>query len=297
MYLTFDEGRQPKNPVWNLNFSNPSFQRRVQLCFATNQSSVYETARQNLNTMKKLFVIPIFLWVAFAALAQEVHLSAGISDIVKLSQANAGPAVIESFISNSPIAYSPTSDELIYMRKQGVSDEVLAALLKHGTELRRQAGAAAAAPPYQPQAQEEPTQGTMPVPMPQTPAPGMAPQVDYVMPPAPATVVEQVPVYTDGYYWGPGYWGWGGAGYIWIGPGWRWGGWGRGYGSWGRGYAGWGYGGFRGGYGGYGGFHGGYGGYGGAHPVGGHGAVGHAGGGGFGGGHSGGGGHGGGGHR
>ena len=228
------------------------------------------------------------------ALAQEPRLSAGLTDIVKLSQANAGPAVIESFINNSPIAYSPTSDEIIFLRKQGVSDQVLAALLRHGAEIRQQANAAAAAPPYQPQQPQQawPSSGGQ-VPMPGSPAPNVGPGPDYGVPATP--VVDPVPAYTynDGYYWGSGYWGWNGGAYLWIGPGWRWGGWG---GGWGRGYGGWGYGGWGRGVAGWGhGGYGGYGGYGGHFGGGARGGVGHAGGGGGGVGHAGG-GHGGGGH-
>ncbi len=99
--------------------------------------------------MKKLLLAPLLLGVAFTAMADDPHYSPGISDIVKLAQAKAAPMVIESYIKNSPIAYNPTPDEIISLRAQGVTDEVLSALIKHGGELRRQAQPVPGAPPYQ----------------------------------------------------------------------------------------------------------------------------------------------------
>jgi hypothetical protein len=195
------------------------------------------------------------LGVAAAAFADDVHLTSAVTDILKLSQSQVSPAVLEAYIANSPIAYSPSPDEIVYMHKQGVPDEVVAAMIRHGMELRRpSAPAEAMAPPPG-------------VPMPQTPPPDMegAQPVPPYAAAQPAPAVQEVATtpypyygYPD-YYWGPGYWGWGTTGWLWIGPGWRY----RGFGGYGyRGGFGFGHGfgggGFRGGFGGHaGGGHGG----------------------------------------
>jgi len=190
--------------------------------------------------MKKLLTIAVALAVTLAAFADDVKLTPGVADIVKLCEAKVGATVVVAFVENSPVAYNPGPDEIVYLRKQGVPDEVVAAMLQHGAELRRQSTEAAVTPPSL-------------VPTPQTPAPPAGAQ-PLPMVEQPATIVEQ-PVYpyygyTDyywPYYWSSGYWGWGVGGWRWIEPGWRYGGYGF--------------------HGGYGGFHGGLGaaGHGGGH--------------------------------
>ena len=73
------------------------------------------------------------------------HVSLAIVEILKLVDAKVDPAVIKSFIESSPIAYQPTANDLIVLKQNGASPEVLQALLDHGTILRAQAAQAAAA--------------------------------------------------------------------------------------------------------------------------------------------------------
>src|SRR5258708_11140469 len=89
--------------------------------------------------MKKLFVMTVLLALTLPVLAQEPYLSQATKDIVKMSQSQVDPKIVESYVQNSSTPFSPTADEIIYLHKEGVSDSVIAAALKHGAELRQQA--------------------------------------------------------------------------------------------------------------------------------------------------------------
>lgn len=65
-------------------------------------------------------------------------LSPGLREIIKMVRANVAPQVLTAYISNSSIAYDPTADEIIALRKMGVPDNVLVALLTRGSQLRTQ---------------------------------------------------------------------------------------------------------------------------------------------------------------
>src|SRR5262245_2738721 len=66
-------------------------------------------------------------------------LSSGIPDIMRMVQAGVEQPVILAFVQNSPVAYHPSAKEVIYLRSQGVSADVIAAMLKRGGELRERA--------------------------------------------------------------------------------------------------------------------------------------------------------------
>lgn len=75
--------------------------------------------------------------LAMAARSQEAgsdanssapQLAYGVSDIVKLSQADVGEATIISYINQRGNGYGLGADQLIYLRQQGVSDAVIAAM-------------------------------------------------------------------------------------------------------------------------------------------------------------------------
>ena len=78
--------------------------------------------------MKTFLSTAIALGVTMAALADDVRITSAVADLVKMAQAQVSPAVLESFVANSPVAYSPNPDEILYMKKQGVPDEVVAAI-------------------------------------------------------------------------------------------------------------------------------------------------------------------------
>jgi len=62
--------------------------------------------------------------------AQPIELSPGVSEVVKLAQAQVGDEVILNYIENSPTAFHPTADELIYLADIGVSTDVINALIR-----------------------------------------------------------------------------------------------------------------------------------------------------------------------
>src|SRR5215472_1321764 len=58
-------------------------------------------------------------------------LPADAAEIVKLSRAKVSEDVILSFIQNSKSRYNLTSDDILRMRNEGVSDRVIGAILSH----------------------------------------------------------------------------------------------------------------------------------------------------------------------
>lgn len=238
--------------------------------------------------------------VIASTLAANAGLAPNASEVVKLTKSGVSEDVATAYVRSVSSPFHLSSDDILELKAQGVSPQVIVAMLNHDAQMRGQAQ------PSMPPPQAQPS---MPPPQVQ-PAPLYAqaqPAPLYDQPVTTYYPQEVIPASPGpDYYWNPGYWNngiwiggtwlYGGIGLGWGWPlGW-WGGYGRGfYGGYGRAY----YGGYRGGFGGYRGGFGGYrGGFGGGH-VGGFGG-GHVGGfggghvGGFGGGHAG--GHGGG-HR
>ena len=82
-----------------------------------------------------------------------------LNEITALTQAGIGDTVILTYIQNSATTYNVGAQDIIKLREQGVSPEVITALIQHGTEVRpvapevantSQANAVASAPAYQP---------------------------------------------------------------------------------------------------------------------------------------------------
>lgn len=71
--------------------------------------------------------------------------SAGLQEIVRMVDAKVDPEVIKAYIKNSAVPYSPTAGEIIALKKKGVPDDIVTALLQHGADVRAQA--AIASPP------------------------------------------------------------------------------------------------------------------------------------------------------
>ena len=122
-------------------------------------------------------------------------LSWGLDDVVKLSKAGVDESVILTYVQNSGVAYNPTAQDVIQLRELGVSPQVTAALMQHGSEVRQAATAEA-----QKQAQAAP-----PAPAPAQPAPVYSAPT-YV---APASTVTYIgyPSYAYSYpsYYAPTY--------------------------------------------------------------------------------------------
>ena len=62
--------------------------------------------------------------------ALPADLSPGLAEIIKLAQAHIGDDTIVAYIQNSGQTYNPSADEILYLSDLGVSEAVVAALLK-----------------------------------------------------------------------------------------------------------------------------------------------------------------------
>jgi hypothetical protein len=134
-----------------------------------------------------------------------VELSPGMAEVLKLGRAHASDEVIMAFISNSGRTYHLSVSEILYLRDQGMSDQVLTAML---TSRENSAVAAAQAAP-----QRAPTGPTadwvnsspQPAPVPTQYAPTYVAAAPVYTQPSPVYVY---PAPSYGYYdsW-PYYWG------------------------------------------------------------------------------------------
>jgi hypothetical protein len=191
------------------------------------------------------------------------NLPYGAGDVLKLSQAKISDEIIVNYIHNAATVYNLQPNDIVYLRNQGVSDQVLTTMVNQRSQVAVAAQAVAAqnaAAAAQNEVQPAPTYAPPPAydqyASAEEPAP--APSTVYVIPNS-AAYTSYAPSYGYSY---PYYYG----GY---------------YGSFGLGYCGSTY--YNGGYhgyyhSGYGGWHGGYHG-GGYHGGGGHGSSGWHGGG------------------
>ena len=71
-----------------------------------------------------------------------------MGDVLKLVQAKVDPTVIKAYIENSPESFQPTADDLILLKKEGATPEVLKAILDHAAAMRSQASPVATSPSY-----------------------------------------------------------------------------------------------------------------------------------------------------
>ena len=137
-----------------------------------------------------------------------VQLSSGVPEILKLGRAHVGNDVIIAFISNSGKIYHLSVSEILYLREQGVSGQVLTAMLSAG----QKAVATPAQAPTQAPTQPAPTGPTAdwansnPQPAPATtqPAPTYTAAAPVYVQPAPV-YVQPAPIYVSpapyyGYY-------------------------------------------------------------------------------------------------
>ena len=73
---------------------------------------------------------------------EDVKFSAGIGEIVRMVKSDTDSAVILTYVENSPIAFYPSADEIIYLHQLGTPPPIVSALIRHGGELRAQAAKA-----------------------------------------------------------------------------------------------------------------------------------------------------------
>jgi len=156
----------------------------------------------------------------------KIYLSSGAEDVLKLARAKVNDDVTIAFIQSSNRRFDLSANDILYLRKEGVSDRVLTAML--GQQPPPAAQPAVTPPPTAPTSAEP------------TATYAEAPQ--YVSPPVGAATVQVVPAstvyvattpayysfcdpwpywstwypypaFSIGFYWGWG-WGWGGCGWA-----------------------------------------------------------------------------------
>lgn len=117
------------------------------------------------------------------------QLAYGVAQVLQLVQAKISDPTIIAYIKNSGNSYGLTADQIIYLRQQGVSADVLNAMLN---QPRAGAVAATATPAPQPVASTKHTEPASTA--------TVAPTVTYVQ-----TVPQTVYYYADPYYYEPYY--------------------------------------------------------------------------------------------
>jgi WXXGXW repeat (2 copies) len=168
-----------------------------------------------------------------------VNVSHSVSEVLKLAQSGVGDDVILAYVKNSTSTFNLSANDIVALKDNGISSAVLAAMLSHDTDLKKQV-AQSPSPAQTPAGQytydqklygsegQQPAQpapqpaaaqpAAAPAPVAAQPAPAPAPQTVVVQSAPPPAQVEVIPVSPGpDYYWTPGYWSWRGGAYVWIG--------------------------------------------------------------------------------
>lgn len=74
--------------------------------------------------------------------ANTSQLAPALEEIVKLTKGGVAESITLAYIQNSSTAYSLDAQDIVRLRDQGVSAQVMTALMQHGDELRRAAAEA-----------------------------------------------------------------------------------------------------------------------------------------------------------
>ena len=74
-----------------------------------------------------------------AGKAAKPYLTSGVAEILRMHEAGVDKSVILAFVQSSVVAYHPSAKEVIYLRDEGLSPEIISAMLKRGGELRDRA--------------------------------------------------------------------------------------------------------------------------------------------------------------
>jgi hypothetical protein len=98
-------------------------------------------------------IAPVLLAQNPAAASQPapVQLSADVWDVLRLAHGNVSDGIITTYVKNSNKVYSLGTSEILYLREQGVSDQVLTAMLNQ--QQNAEATAAQAEPQLAPTTQ------------------------------------------------------------------------------------------------------------------------------------------------
>jgi len=107
------------------------------------------TAATNRPTKATVAATPASAAPAQTTEATQTKLPSSVADVMKLSRAKVSEDVVLSFVQNAGTAYSLSADDIVQMRKEGVSDRVISAMLDQHTkavQTAQQSGAQAPAP-------------------------------------------------------------------------------------------------------------------------------------------------------
>jgi hypothetical protein len=120
----------------------------------------------------------------------EIKLSPGLQEIVDMAERGVGDEVLMAYIENSPLLFTLTPEDILFLTDIGFSENVIAALIKHGRSTKNLAQKPA-------NIATNLAPATLPTPLPVDPAPSVTitatpefetapqqPQVTYVLPPA-----------------------------------------------------------------------------------------------------------------
>jgi hypothetical protein len=140
-----------------------------------------------------------------ASETRAVQLSSGVAEILKLGRAHVGDEVVIAFIRNSGRSYHLSASEILYLRAQGVSDQVVTAMLTAGQNV----AATSAQPPPQPAPTQPPADWANSNPQYAPDATQPAPSYDAAAPVyAQPSAGYAYPAPSYGYYgYAPYYWG------------------------------------------------------------------------------------------
>jgi hypothetical protein len=98
------------------------------------------------------------------AVIPPAHLSPGIAEVVKLAESGVGDEVLLAYIDKSNRSFNPTVEEIVYLKDLGLSEPVMASLVRqgNGNAPTTQAPAPAAAPENQNLPQQIPAPANAP---------------------------------------------------------------------------------------------------------------------------------------
>jgi uncharacterized membrane protein YgcG len=150
--------------------------------------------------------------VAAPASASETHpvqLSSGVPEILKLGRAHVGNEIIIAFIRNSGRTYHLSASEILYLREQGVSDQVVVAMLSAGENAAATAAQATPQPAPTGPTADWANSSPQPAPAVTQPAPPYVETAPVYAQPSPVyTYPYTYPAPYYGYYdYWPYYWG------------------------------------------------------------------------------------------
>jgi hypothetical protein len=121
-----------------------------------------------------------------------VGLPAGVEEVVKLTKAGMGEDLILTKVKKAGVSYDLTTDQIIYLKNQGVSEKVIAALLQAGPASAPSTAAStpSTSPPLPPPGTEGVTTGASMPPSPPSGVPPAPVSGESTVIPAPAGFAE-----------------------------------------------------------------------------------------------------------